>query len=114
MSVIDQWPDGHSLKTASLFSRMPTIPPGALTPDQEFPAKHAAPELSVNALAVLSSVQKLAVMCPDSPVDLFPVQGQELLDAGLVARTSHTDGRVTYRLTVAGKRWRAASPPMKF
>lgn len=34
--------------------------------------------------------------------------GQELLDAGLVARTIHQDGRITYRLTAAGKRWRAA------
>jgi len=34
--------------------------------------------------------------------------GQELLDAGLVARTCHADGRVTYRLTQAGQRWRSA------
>lgn len=34
--------------------------------------------------------------------------GQELLDAGLVARTIHADGKVTYRLTDAGKAWRAA------
>lgn len=33
---------------------------------------------------------------------------QELLDAGLVARTIHTDGNVTYRLTATGKKWRAA------
>lgn len=34
--------------------------------------------------------------------------GQELLDAGLVARTIHQDGRITYRLTEAGREWRAA------
>lgn len=31
--------------------------------------------------------------------------GQELLDAGLVARTTHQDGRVSYRLTAKGRRW---------
>ena len=34
--------------------------------------------------------------------------GQELLDARLVARTIHQDGRVSYRLTAAGKAWRSA------
>lgn len=34
--------------------------------------------------------------------------GQELLDAGLVARTMHADGRVTYRLTAAGQAWKPA------
>lgn len=33
--------------------------------------------------------------------------GQELLDAGLVARTVHAGGSVTYRLTAKGRRWGA-------
>lgn len=47
------------------------------------------------------------------PEDLEPAHtrwqsGQELLEAGLVARTIHTDGRTTYRLTAAEKKRRAA------
>lgn len=34
--------------------------------------------------------------------------GQELVDAGLVARTCHAGGAVTYRLRDAGRRWRVA------
>lgn len=54
-------------------------------------------------LDALKAPDKVVYMsCPET-------SGQELLDAGLVARTIHTDGRTTYRLTAAGKRWRAAS-----
>lgn len=35
--------------------------------------------------------------------------GQELLDAGLVARTVHAGGSVTYRLTAKGRRWGAVA-----
>lgn len=35
------------------------------------------------------------------------VTSQELVDAGLVARTCHPSGAVTCRLTEAGKRWRS-------
>ncbi len=35
--------------------------------------------------------------------------GQELLDAGLVARTLHAGGSVTYRLTAKGRRWGAVA-----
>lgn len=35
--------------------------------------------------------------------------GQELLDAGLVARTVHAGGSVTFRLTAKGRRWGAVA-----
>jgi hypothetical protein len=55
-------------------------------------------------------VMRDAVKAPDKPVDMaWDTLGQELLDAGLVARTCHADGRVTYRLTAAGKRWGAVA-----
>lgn len=37
--------------------------------------------------------------------------GQELLDAGLVARKTTSGGRVLYRLTWSGRTWREASQP---
>lgn len=67
------------------------------------PAPPIQPELSRNAAAVFESVLELGgedLWIPYADI------GQELLDAGLVARKTHADGRVTYRLTAAGKRWR--------
>lgn len=64
------------------------------------------PTLSIRARYVMQD----AVKAPDRAVYMaWDDLGQELLDHGLVARTIHTDGRVTYRLTAAGKKWRAAS-----
>lgn len=39
------------------------------------------------------------------PDDLI---GQELVDAGWVARICHAAGGVIYKLSLAGRRWRAA------
>lgn len=40
--------------------------------------------------------------------DGYTEVGQELVEAGLVAQSTDEDGCVTYRLTVAGRAWRAA------
>ncbi len=65
-------------------------------------------KLSRNAAAMLDAAMTLADGQPDSDLWIPYVDiGQELLDAGLVARTTHADGRVTYRLTEAGKAWRS-------
>lgn len=69
------------------------------------PAPSIQPELSRDAKVVLESIQELGGEATWMP---YAALGQELLDAGLVARTMHADGRVTYRLTEAGRRWRAA------
>ena len=62
-------------------------------------------KLSRNAEALFGAALQLAEGQPDADLWIpYPDIGQELLDAGLVARTSHADGRVTYRLTPAGQR----------
>lgn len=65
--------------------------------------------LSRNAAAMLDAAMTLAEGEPDADLWIpYASIGQELLDAGLVARTIHQDGKITYRLTAAGKAWRAA------
>lgn len=66
-------------------------------------------KLTRNAAAMLEAAMTLAEGQADANL-WFPYAdiGQELLDAGLVARTCHADGRVTYRLTAAGKAWRGS------
>lgn len=72
--------------------------------DMELLASVRTKPLSNDAAAVMESIQELG------GCDWLPYReiGQELLDHGLVAQTIHPDGKVTYRLTAAGKAWRAA------
>ena len=86
---------------------------GARTP-MEFLAKHRTPvvgrpKLSRNAQTHFENLLWLVDGNPDADDLWIPYAniGQELLDAGLVARTMHSDGRVTFRLTPAGKAWGA-------
>ncbi len=66
-------------------------------------------KLSRNAAAPFDAALRLADGQPERDLWIpYEDVGQELLDAGLVARTTHADGRMTYRVTEAGKRWRAA------
>lgn len=64
-------------------------------------------KLSRNAAALFDAALRLAEGQPEADLWIpYADIGQELLDTGLVARTTHADGRVTYRLTDAGRRWR--------
>jgi len=66
-------------------------------------------KLTRNAAALFDAALQLAEGQADADLWIpYADIGQELLDAGLVARTCHADGRVTYRLTAAGKAWRGA------
>lgn len=95
-----------------------TVSPAALTPVEaitrdflESRGVVAEPQVKLtrNADAMLDAALTLAEGQPDADLWIpYPSISQELLDAGLVARTIHQDGRITYRLTDAGKRWRAA------
>lgn len=74
-------------------------------PYDEF-VKATGPYLSNDAAVVFESILELGgedIWIPYADI------GQKLLDAGLVAQSTDEDGRVTYRLTAAGKAWRAAS-----
>lgn len=73
------------------------------------PAPPTKPELSLLAEETVLAAQLLddgqsdeGIWIPDWAVS------QELVDAGLIARTCHPGGSVTCRLTDAGKRWRLA------
>lgn len=70
------------------------------------PAPPLELKLTRRACALMDALLFLAKGDPDADLWIPHKAGQELLDAGLVARTMHADGRVTYRLTDAGMRWR--------
>jgi hypothetical protein len=64
-------------------------------------------KLSRYAAALFEAALQLAEGQPEADLWIpYTDIGQALIDAGLVARTCHADGRVTYRLTDAGMRWR--------
>ena len=71
------------------------------------PVPPTVPDLSPDAEETILSAQLLddgsdeGIWIPDWKT------GQELVDAGLIARTCHPGGGVTCRLTEAGKRWRS-------
>jgi len=70
-----------------------------------------APSPMATARAQVRALRLMAVLSRNPPRGPFTIPddliGQELLDRGWVARTCHAAGGVTYRLTAAGKRWRA-------
>lgn len=73
------------------------------------PAPSILPDLSPDAEETILSAQLLDNGATDEGIWIPDWKtGQELVDAGLVARTCHPGGAVTYRLRDAGRRWRSA------
>lgn len=71
------------------------------------PEAHPRFKLSRETTAQFEAALRLAEGSPGADLWIPCADiGQELLDAGLVARTIHSNGKVTYRLTPAGKAWR--------
>lgn len=71
------------------------------------PAPSILPDLSPLAEETILSAQLFDDCQSDDGIWIPDWKtGQELVDAGLIARTRHPGGAVSYRLRDAGRRWR--------